>query len=148
MEIWDDEIDSGWRTELARYEHLPIYKKSFDLAVFLEQAVSGFARRHKYGLGARLQSAAQDVLVRVVRVQNSSGDMRVSELNELRVEIEALKGLLNLAKEVQAFKSFNSYLHSSGIAVELGRQTEGWLKSCSAPRAPESRPANPQGGRS
>ena len=132
---------------MARYEHLPIYKKSFDLAVFLEQAVAGFARRHKYGLGARLQSAAQDVLVRVVRAQNAGGAAKAAELAELRIEVEALKGLLNLAKEVQAFKSFNSYLHSSGIAVEIGRQTEGWLKSCGAPKAPELRPADPQGAR-
>ena len=43
---------------MARYEHLPIYKKSFELAVYLEKTVVGFARRHKYGLGARMRVGA------------------------------------------------------------------------------------------
>ena len=39
---------------MARYEHLPVYRKSFDFAVLVEQSVAGFPRRHKYGLGQRL----------------------------------------------------------------------------------------------
>ncbi len=131
---------------MARYEHLPIYRKSFDLAVYLERVVGGFARRHKYGLGARMQTGAQDVLMRVVRAQNSSGSARVTQLRELRVELEVLKNLFHLGKEVRAFKSFNAYRHAAAIAVDIGRQTEGWLKN-SVLRAPESRPTNPRGGR-
>jgi len=33
---------------MARYEHLPIYKKAMDLAVYLEKIVRGFSRYHKY----------------------------------------------------------------------------------------------------
>ncbi|MFH1922961.1 MAG: DUF1566 domain-containing protein [Planctomycetota bacterium] len=65
---------------MARYEHLPIYKKSFELAVYLEQVVAGFARRHKYGLGARLQAGARDVVRRVIRAQNAAGASRAEEL--------------------------------------------------------------------
>ncbi len=133
---------------MARYEHLPIYKKSFELAVYLEKLVAGFDRRHKYGLGARMQAGAQDVLGRVIRAQNTAGGDRARELLELRLEVEVLKNLLHLAKEVHAFKSYNAYHHSAGLAVDIGRQAEGWLKSCKAPRLPESRPTNPPGGRS
>ena len=40
---------------MAQYEHLPIYKQALDLAVYLEKAVSGFSRYHKYSVGAYLR---------------------------------------------------------------------------------------------
>ena len=132
---------------MARYEHLPIYRKSFDLAVYLEQAVHGFSRHHKYGLGVRLQHAAIAILERVVRAQNAEGGFRERELGELRVEAEVLKNLPHMAKEVKAFKSFGAYDRAAAFAVEVGRQTEGWLKYSKAQRAPESRPTNSQEGR-
>ncbi len=132
---------------MARYEHLPIYKRSFDLAVGIENVVAGFAKRHKYGLGARLQAASQEVLCRVIRAQNAAGGQRVAELEALRVEVEVLKNLLALAKEVKAFKSFDAYMGTARTAVEIGRQCEGWLDHSKAPRTPESRPTNPAGGR-
>ncbi len=132
---------------MARYEHLPIYKRSFDLAVRVETVVAGFAKKHRYSLGTRLQSASQDVLCRVIRAQNASSERRVAELEDLRVEIEVLKNLLALAKELKAFKSFDAYMGTARMAVEIGKQGEGWLAHSKAPRAPESRPTNPPGGR-
>jgi hypothetical protein len=40
---------------MARYEHLPIYKKFFDLAVHFEKVVAGLSRYHKYTLGTELR---------------------------------------------------------------------------------------------
>ncbi len=100
---------------MAKYEHLPIYRRSFDLAVYLEKSVRNFSRFHKYGLGLRLQHAAQDVLARVIRVQNTVSSDRVKELEELRVELEVLKNLLHLAKEVRAFKSFKTVEVTTGL---------------------------------
>lgn len=35
---------------MARYEHLPIYKQTMDVAVHFERVVAGFSRYHKYTL--------------------------------------------------------------------------------------------------
>jgi hypothetical protein len=40
---------------MACYEHLPIYKKFFDLAVHFEKVVVGLSRYHKYTLGTELR---------------------------------------------------------------------------------------------
>ena len=40
---------------MARYGHLPIYKKAMDLAVHMEQTVRNFSRYHKYTLGSELR---------------------------------------------------------------------------------------------
>jgi hypothetical protein len=39
---------------MARYEHLPIYKKAMDLAIYFEQVVRNFSRYHKYTLGSEV----------------------------------------------------------------------------------------------
>ena len=40
---------------MARTEHLPICKASYDLCLCLEQVVHGFSRYHKYTLGTDLR---------------------------------------------------------------------------------------------
>ena len=79
---------------MARSEHLPIYKASYDLCLHLEQGVAGFSRQHRYGIGADMRAASRRVLrgaVRGVVRANSAGD-KAPELRELRLEIEELKG--------------------------------------------------------
>ena len=44
---------------MAKYEHLAIYKKSLELAVYMETAVKGFSRYHKYTIGAALRKQRQ-----------------------------------------------------------------------------------------
>jgi len=44
---------------MAQTAHLPIYKSSYDLCLYLEQTVRNFSRYHKYGLGAELRAWAR-----------------------------------------------------------------------------------------
>ena len=46
---------------MARYEHLPIYKKAFDLNLYFEQTVQQFSRYHKYTLGTERKVAVRYV---------------------------------------------------------------------------------------
>jgi hypothetical protein len=40
---------------MAHYEHLPIYKKAYDLTLYFENIVRNFSRYHKYTLGTELR---------------------------------------------------------------------------------------------
>ena len=44
---------------MARYEHLPIYKKAMDLAIYVEKVVRNFSRYHKYTPGSELRDGRQ-----------------------------------------------------------------------------------------
>ncbi len=55
---------------MARYEHLPIYKKAMDLTVYLEKIVRNFSRYHKYTLGAELSGSPLERNLRRVIVRN------------------------------------------------------------------------------
>jgi hypothetical protein len=124
---------------MARSEHLPIYKRSYDLCLYLEQVVAGFPRYHRYAIGADLRDGARRVLRGVVRA-NSAPD-KAPLLRELRLTIEELKVLCRLACDLKAFASLRAFEHSVGMVVEIAKQNEGWLKSQDQGR---SRPAMPE----
>ena len=116
--------------KMARYEHLPIYKKSMDVAVHFEKVVAGFSRYHKYTLGSELRNTSRDIVAAVIKA-NSSRE-KLPQLLVVRDRLEALTVLARLAKEVRAFKSFKSYQHAVQEVVSVSRQNEGWIRSVSA----------------
>jgi hypothetical protein len=86
---------------MAQYEHLPIYKKAFDLTVYFEKMVRNFSRYHKYGLGTELRQLSREVLRQIVRANNASE--KTPQLEKLRELLEDLKITLRIAKEEKAF---------------------------------------------
>jgi len=112
---------------MAQYEHLPIYKKAMDLAVYIENVVRGFSRYHKYTIGTDLRNLSREV-VRLIIAANSRED-KLQSLTELRDMIEQLKVTIRICKEVKAFRNFNSFQNAAEAAVNLSRQSEGWIRS-------------------
>ena len=102
---------------MAQTEHLPIYKKAYDLCLYVEQAVRNFPRYHKYTLGTDLRDGARRVLRLIVRA-NARRD-KAPTLLEIREELEQLKAVLRLGQDVQAFSSFKSFEHAIGRFVEF-----------------------------
>ena len=111
---------------MAQAEHLPIYKASYDLCVYLEEVVRKFSRYHKYGLGTELRAGAREVLRLVVRA-NARRD-KAPVLPELREAIEDLKVLVRLGHDTKAFPSFGAFEQAIGQVVTIAKQNEGWLK--------------------
>jgi hypothetical protein len=112
---------------MARSEHLPIYKRTYDLCLYFEEIVRNFSRYHKYSLGQDLRDGARRTLRLVVRA-NARRD-KVPVLLEAREELEELKVLLRLCHDAKAFPNFNSFEHAIALVVEIAKQNEGWLKS-------------------
>ena len=71
---------------LAQYEHLQIYRKAFDLSVYLENIARNFSRYHNYTLGADMREMSRKILRLIIRA-NSETDT-ISALEEVGVEIE------------------------------------------------------------
>ena len=53
---------------MARYEHLPIFKKAYDLNLYFEKTVCHFSRYHKYTLGMEVREKARKA-VKFIAVQ-------------------------------------------------------------------------------
>ena len=112
---------------MARYEHLPLYKTAMELTVYIETVVRTFSRYHKYTLGTDLRQQSRALVTVIIRA-NSRGE-KLPVLVDLRERVEALQVLLRICKEVKAFAKFEAYAHAAQLAVALGRQNEGWIKS-------------------
>ena len=112
---------------MARYEHLPIYKKAMEVSIYLQNIVRNFSRYNKYSIGADLRELSRDILLLIIKA-NSSRDKK-KDLRELVSCCEMLKTMLIFAKEARAFDNFKSFQHASSMAVILCKQSEGWLKS-------------------
>lgn len=112
---------------MARYEHLPIFRDAYDLALHLEKIVRHFSRYHKYTLGTTLRQRSQRVLA-LIADANSSGDERVRLLDELRRELVALKHMTRLCHDSGGFGSTKAYLFVAERLTVLARQNEGWLR--------------------
>ena len=111
---------------MARYEHLPIYKKMFDLTVYIEKIVKNFSRYHKYTLGSEMRNLSREILLLVISA-NSEKDKR-EKLLEVRGKLEEMKILTRICKELKAFGSFKSFEYLVKEVVDISRQNEGWLK--------------------
>jgi hypothetical protein len=124
---------------MAQYEHLPIYKKAYDLTLYFEKIVRNFSRYHKYTLGAELRELSREVL-RLIRRANDAED-KAPILLQNRERLEDLKTAVRLCKDMKAFQNFNSFEYSINEVVGLCRQNEGWLKSMQQKSGrPESAP--------
>ena len=121
---------------MAKYEHLPIYKKAYDFALYCEKIVRNFSRYHKYTLGTELREGSRE-LIRLIRAANES-DRRVLVLLELRHKLEDLKLTIRLCKDLKAFANFNSYQYAINEVVDISKQNEGWLKASQKRGEPES----------
>jgi stage III sporulation protein SpoIIIAA len=111
---------------MARYDHLPIYRTSFDLAVHIEKIVRNFSRYHKYSLGTELRENSRRILERIIEANNSQN--RETILLQLREDLEKFKVLVRLCHQSGGFSNTKSYLYVSEQIVNLAKQNEGWLR--------------------
>lgn len=111
---------------MARYEHLPIFRAAFDLALHMEKIVRNFSRYHKYTLGVELRNQSKKILEQVVAANNTV--QREPMLLALRQDLEQFKILSRLCHESGGFSNTRSYLYVAEQIVNLAKQNEGWLK--------------------
>ncbi|MGA1839502.1 MAG: four helix bundle protein [bacterium] len=111
---------------MARYDHLPIYRAAFDLAVHMERIVREFSRYHKYTLGTELRNCSRGILKMIIEANGSKE--RGAMLLKIREELEWLKVLSRLCHESACFSGIKIYIHISEKVIDISKQNEGWIK--------------------
>jgi len=108
-------------------EKFPIFKSAMGLSVYIEQIVRGFEKYHKYTIGIDLRERSKKILFLINRAYLSNN--RVDELINLRDGCEEMKILLQLSKELKAFRSFKQFEYSSMLTVGICKQAQAWLNA-------------------
>jgi hypothetical protein len=81
---------------MAYYEHLPIYKKAMETAIYFETIVRNFSRYNKYTLGSEMRTKSRDIVKLVIKANSSRNKLPL--LYELREHVEELKILIRISK--------------------------------------------------
>jgi len=106
---------------------LPIYKSALELAVYMEKIVKEFEKYHKYTMGVDLRQKSKTLLFTIGHA-NLAED-KIVALTKLRDTCEEMKMLIQLSKELQVFKSFKQFEHSSLLTVMVCKQAQAWLNA-------------------
>jgi hypothetical protein len=113
---------------MARHEHLPIYKQSYEL---LQQAVhvsKDFPREFKFTVGQRLRDEILQLLVLIYRA-NSQIDKAVV-IAETLENILVVELLIRLCHDLRILPK-KHYASLVLLTESLAKQAEGWKKSAS-----------------
>jgi len=111
---------------MAQYAHLPIYKKAYDLALFVHRLAITLPREHRYTFGAELKKRVLKFLTLIIRA--NSQKMKIVVLGQASEQLEELKILIRLGKDLQVI-GIRKYEECSRIFDEIGKQLGGWIKS-------------------
>ena len=93
----------------------------------MENVVRNFSRYHKYSIGTDMRDLSKNLVTLIIKANSRKDKRRL--LAELRDKSEEMKVNIMIGKEVKAFKSFKQFQHAAPLAVEISRQSQGWLRS-------------------
>ena len=88
---------------MAQYQHLPIYKTTYELLQVVTRATAGFSKAYKYSLGDKLRAEVVELVVYLYKANSSRGADRVAhattflerlQVVELMVRLRACMGKL------------------------------------------------------
>lgn len=111
---------------MAQYQHLPIYKVTYDLLVNVTAATRHFPRDYK-SFGASLRDDVMAVVLLIYRA-NSDRAGRAHLLTVIVERMQTIELALRLAKDLHLLgvKQFSSVVTLTDSVV---RQASGWRKS-------------------
>ena len=111
---------------MAQFIHLPVYKKIYDLSLFIHRLTTTLPREHRYTFGARLKDCALELLMLIVRA--NSKKIKITILEQASEKLEELKILVRLGKDLNII-GIGKYEECSRNFDEIGKQLGGWIKS-------------------
>ncbi len=97
------------------------------LLLEIEKAVMVFPRYHKYTLGTDLRQQVMGIVSLIHRAYHEQTH-RKRHVKRLVLNVDDLKVMIQLRKEVQAFAYFKQFEVISEKAVLVGKQSGSWLK--------------------
>lgn len=111
-------------------DELTIYQKHYDLILYAWPIINGFPKAQKFVLGQQIQNCLLDIARLIVQANKQRGS-RLALLAQVDVEIEKLRLLIRLAKDLRMV-SVKQYGALAERSNEIGRLLGGWIKSQAA----------------
>ena len=112
---------------MAQYQHLPIYKSTYELLNIVTRATANFPKAYKYSLGDKLRAEVVEMVVFIFKA-NSARMERVRHAAQFLERLQVVELLVRLCKDLRLLtvKQFSEIV---GLSDGLGRQAQGWIKA-------------------
>jgi len=111
---------------MAKYEHLSIFQKAYDLMVRIYQETHNFPRECKYSLGQKMKDVCLELLDWII-IANSEKEKKPC-LKKVNQQVDRLRIYIRLCRSLNII-SKRKYEVLSKFIDEIGRMAGGWLKS-------------------
>ena len=111
---------------MAIYNHLPVYKASYDLLVDIFEVTRHFTREYKYTLGESIKKEAIEMITNIYRA-NSSYDKR-DKIQAARENIEVIRLYFILMRDLGQI-SLKSFVEVNEKIEMVSKQLTGWGNS-------------------
>jgi hypothetical protein len=111
---------------MAQYQHLPIYKQTYDILLRTMTATKDFPREYKYTLGQKIKDELIELVIAIYRA-NSAAD-KSQHIQSIIERVQAIQLLLRLSHDMKILTR-RHYAALSEMTDSLARQAQGWLRS-------------------
>lgn len=110
---------------MARYEHLPLFKKAYDFDLYFVKLSKGFPKDFKYGIATEIRELCLSIIDNIILANNSPE--KNDFLKKILVAVERIKVKVRLLKDLNAI-NLKSYKFISVKLVDISKQTNAWQK--------------------
>jgi hypothetical protein len=111
---------------MAQYQHLPIYKQTYDILLRTMTATKDFPREYKYTLGQKIKDELIELVVVIYRANSATDKNR--HIESIVERVQAIQLMMRLAHDMKILSRRN-YAALSEMTDGLARQAQGWLRS-------------------
>jgi uncharacterized protein YpuA (DUF1002 family) len=111
---------------MATYDHLPVYKTSYDLVIEIFKAVKDFNREYKYTLGENIKKEAIELITEIYRANSSFS--KTANIQRAREKIETTRMFFRLTKDLGQV-GLKRFVDISEKVESISKQLSAWERS-------------------
>ena len=110
---------------MAQYQHLSIYKQTYDVLLRTMVATKDFPREYKYTLGQKIKDELIELVVMIYRANSAVN--KVLHIQAILERVQAVQLMMRLSHDMKIL-SRRHYAALSEMTESLARQAQGWMK--------------------
>ncbi|OIO53022.1 hypothetical protein AUJ46_06395 [Candidatus Peregrinibacteria bacterium CG1_02_54_53] len=111
---------------MATYDHLPVYKTSYDLLVELFRFVKNFSREYKFTLGESIKNEAIEMIRNIYRANSSRA--KGALIQAARENAETIRLYIRLCKDLRQI-DLEKFVRLNGLIESVSKQLTAWQRS-------------------
>jgi len=110
---------------MATYNHLPVYKASYDLLVELFRFTKEFSREYKYTLGESIKKETIEMITGIYRANSSYSKKEI--IQSTREKVEVIRLFLRLLKDLRQI-NLKKFVRLNEKIESVSKQLSAWQK--------------------